>query len=532
MNQEANFDMNTGEPLKKPSQKYPMTAKDYVFVILSFVISIAAVALTFWGGFKIGFTVSYVAIFALLTMILFDKKLKPFGTLCGVLALALSGVFAFSFNGLVNFFIVVEMFVLSAIYFSSLRNWTENRTDIGLFTHIFVSTFGTAFGGIGRTFASIFSGEKKGKKNVGRALIGVAISLPLVAVVIILLSNADEAFGEMVRNFFRDFGKTAGQITLGVLLAPFLISFGLSMKNTTRTAQDGKEGKGLASVFVVSFMALLCVAYVLYLVAQLAYFVNGFMGILPGSTTYAQYARKGFFELCVIAGINFAVMFGVLLVAEKKNKKPSIPVVIECEFIGLFTLFIVATAIAKIVMYMQNYGLTTSRVFATSFMVFIAVVIAATMIRFLVNSLPVLRIAAVTAAVTLLVLGYGNVNALVAKQNMDLYKHGVSEKLDVSYYRELGYSGLPFLYDLYKNDETYSSRAAYILCEEISRSGNFDYETGDWIESSREPGDWNMEYERGLTVLKEFAKEGYDQYYWDKYQYYYDDSPDQEYVYD
>ena len=59
-------------------------------------------------------------------------------------------------------------------------------------------------------------------------------------------------------------------------------------------------------------LGAVCAVYLAYLFSQLAYFVGGFSGILPEGFTRAEYARRGFFEMTCLAGVNLALMtFGV-----------------------------------------------------------------------------------------------------------------------------------------------------------------------------------------------------------------------------
>ena len=70
-----------------------------------------------------------------------------------------------------------------------------------------------------------------------------------------------------------------------------------------------KELKGIENVYVISFLSVLALVYLVYLFSQLAYFINGFFGILPEKFIPSSYARRGFFEMSVIAGINFVIIY-------------------------------------------------------------------------------------------------------------------------------------------------------------------------------------------------------------------------------
>lgn len=506
----ANFDPMTGKPIIKEKPVFEMTRKDVVFIWIAVALSIVGSALTFWGGFRIGFTVTYVLLFAFLTVYLYRGKTTGYGILCGVLALLSSGVFAVTVNGIVNFFLVLVMFGLSAVWFSSLRSYEDNGSDMGLFTHVFASTFGVSFSGFGISGRSIFKKNEK-KTSPAKILIGIACAVPVLVLIIVLLANADEAFGQLLQKIGDYLGDTLWQIFVGALLAPILVSYGLHLKKKERTAKPAREIKGLHNAYVASFLGALCAGYVLYLLAQLAYFFNGFMGILPEGTTYAAYARRGFFELCVIAAINFVVLFLTLLFSRKKNQKPSGGVAAEATFIGGVTLLIIATAMAKMVLYIQTYGLTESRIFCTAFMVFLAVLFVVLMVRFFVSGVPVLRIGLVTATLVLLILGYGNMNKVITEHNLSLYRSGVQKTADPMVMYEEGAAGVPALIEVAKTGSAEDREDAdiylYGILTDYYEVEDYEKEDSPWVLRSKHLGDWNYTESAGKKMLREYYTE-------------------------
>ena len=178
----------------------------------------------------------------------------------------------------------------------------------------------------------------------------------------------------------------------------------------------------------------------------MAYFLSAFQGFLPeGDITVAQYARKGFFEMCVIAVINLMLVVAAMSLAKKKEGKVGHPIKAVCSFISLFTLVIIATAISKMVLYIGSFGMTILRVTTSAFMVFLAVVFLALMLRIYIRSVNVVKTALLTAAVILLALGVCNVNALCARYNYEAWKNGTLEEIDVGAMYELGDEGVPYL---------------------------------------------------------------------------------------
>ena len=305
------------EQLTQPEETslFPMTRRDAAFAVGGLIISVFAAIYGVFGGFALGYTVSAAAMFILFA-VYFAKggKAQAFPILCGLLALANTAVFLCTTNGSVRFFGFLVTIALSLTCFDGLAagGTTGNRQTV----HLFCKAIAT-IGHIGVTLRSVFTDRTGHKKVVGKALLGLAGAVPVLIVVVPLLVSSDDAFRGMVDRMFADTGKTLVKANFGVVLAMFAVSYGFSLK-TGRTVQQ-KKGTfgGMENVYILSFLTAISLCYLLYLFSQLAYFFSAFKGFLPeGGITYAQYARKGFFEMCTIAVINLAIVFVALFLAK------------------------------------------------------------------------------------------------------------------------------------------------------------------------------------------------------------------------
>ena len=168
---------------------------------------------------------------------------------------------------------------------------------------------------------------------------------------------------------------------------------------------------------------MISVCYLIYLFSQLAYFFSAFKGFLPEnySFTPAEYARRGFFEMSIIAAINFVIIFAALLLSPKKNGKISVVSRIFCAFIGIFTIIIISTAISKMVPYIDRFGMTRLRIGTSAFMLFLTVVFISLMLRLFVSRIRVVKTAFITAGIVLALLSNLNVNSIIADYNYTAY---------------------------------------------------------------------------------------------------------------
>lgn len=485
-------------PPKPIQEKYSIEKKDIIFLFLTIISTIAFVMLALWGKFKIGFTCSFLFFFFVMSTYLYKKenKLTIFGVLSGILAVISSLVFGYSNNFGVNFYLFILMFFESAIWFNSLSGVFEGVGELNVIGKVFVTVFGKSFSKIGKMFISVFDSKNQRIKGFGKIIIGILCALPVLVIVVPLLISADDAFRGLMLNVSENIGTFVKQVIIGIIIAPFVITYGLSMKKDVYVQKENKGIKGIENVFIVSFLSSLVLVYVVYLFSQLAYFVDAFKGILPNNYIPSEYARRGFFEMSIIAGINFIIIYLALIFSRKKDEKPSKVVGSVCVFIILFTLFLISTAIAKMIIYIESFGMSVLRISTSAFMIFLAVVFIALIFRCFMKKVPVIKIMLVTATVVLLVLGFCNIERFVAQYNVNAYKQQKLNFIDVDMISNLGLSGVPVLYDICENVPEYRVEARKALYR-------MHYKVG----VKREIGDWTVNDKIALDILKEIGLE-------------------------
>lgn len=434
-------------PAAQPSFQKPLFAlgkRDVIFAICAVIVCVFGSVFGVFGGFALGY-----ALAASLAMVLFFSyfggKLRPFSAICGLLAFSISAVFVCTTNGSVRFFgVVVGLLLALTCYDGLLRGRVKgNRETLGVFY-----TAAATIDNIEISVKSVFSGGSGNKKLIGKTLIGLLCAVPVLIIVVPLLISSDDAFRGMTEELFRDTPATLFKSALGVAFSVFLVTYGFSQK-TGRISKlkEAKDGI-LESVYIISFLSAIAVCYLLYLFSQLAYFFSAFQGFLPdGEITYAQYARKGFFEMCTIAVINLVLVTLALVLAKKKNGRVCGAIKGLATFIAVFTLIIIATAISKMVLYIDAYGMTVLRVTTSAFMVFLTVVFISIILRIYSTKINVVKVSLVAAGCVVLVLGTVNVNALCARYNYESYLK-TREGIDLKAMYELGDEGIPYIVEL------------------------------------------------------------------------------------
>ena len=276
-----------------------------------------------------------------------------------------------------------------------------------------------------------------GKEESLPVMRGVALAVPVVGVFGLALSGADPVFAawrESAVGMVADFPM--GEVVFGsVLFLGSLGAFGI-------TARGGRPApRGLSAVprlqvqlgaterlIVFGAIAML---FACFLVLQLTYLFGNAPAVPESGVTFAEYARRGFFELTFVA-----VACGLLLATLRgKDGDPGDARVIqllELAIVGEVVLLLMS-AFRKMLLYEAAYGYTVSRVWAQGFMIVIAVSLVALALE-LRGPFDVHRLARRTAAAMaamLLTFTYWNHEAWITTKNLDRLES--TGRYDVSY---------------------------------------------------------------------------------------------------
>lgn len=379
----------------------------------------------------------------------------------------------------------------------------ENKISIyvisDMLRQLFVIPFGN-FGGCFQGVKQVFIENKKGKGVLG-GIIGILIFLPVLILVASLLTDADAAFESLMDKIRFSISENTLEnlldIILGLPVACYL--YGLIYGNrykrrigkATLESVDNqiKAFRFAPGTAVFSALTALNLIYAVFFLAQTTYLFSAFRDSLPQSMTYAEYARRGFFELCAVSGINLAVIAAAHLVAKRDHVK-----VLRGETVALciFTIALITTAMSKMVMYVSSYGLTQLRVYTSWFMIVLLFLFAVVLLRQF-RSFNGTRIAAVGFICLFMILCYGNVDGMIAKYNLDRYQAGMLDSLNAMDFSGLSDGAVPYLYEGYLgiDDPKIKEDLRYVI-KEYAVSGQYGVSyNSDSYGSDSHDGDFN-----------------------------------------
>ena len=178
--------------------------------------------------------------------------------------------------------------------------------------------------------------------------------------------------------------------------------------------------------------------YVMFFISQAGYFLSAFMGRLPEGFSYAEYARKGFFELCCIVVINLFIMMIMNLHSTHSGEEKTSALKIYNVIFCIFTLILIATSLSKMVMYIDAYGLTVMRVYTTWFMVLCTFIFITVLVKQFKADMHMSKVIAVGFTVMFAVLCFSRAESLIVKYNHNTGKVTMANVSD---------SGITFMSD-------------------------------------------------------------------------------------
>lgn len=439
-------------PADLPAGVFYTRRKELVFALFLLMFSLFTANSIIEGGLNLGFSLGMLGI--LVTVLVYQGKIlrrSPYGICLTAGSLGLVTLFGYSVDaGLLLLGMPAFFFLWNLALGHMTGVHRRNPGGIGCVLDGGETLFGRSFRNMTGNLRSL--GYAKGeegpvKRRIGGVLVGLAISIPLLAVLLPLLMASDAAFeGLMDRTIFSDMGTLFGTVLLALVLALPSYSQSITLARTPEQKQEDRayEGK-VPSMTLNTVLFIAGFFYILYLLSQLAYFFSAFSGILPKGFTTAQYARRGFFEMCGICALNLGlVALTAGLVKRKEGKVPTVTKAL-CLFVCLFCLVLVAASASKMALYVTSFGLTRKRIMTFVLMLVLGISVVGVGIWLLKPRFPYMKMVLLAAMGSMLLLGWGDVDAQVARYNVTAYQKGTLREIDMTTISRLSAGSTPYV---------------------------------------------------------------------------------------
>ena len=216
----------------------------------------------------------------------------------------------------------------------------------------------------------------RGEKRVKTETLVWSAAAVLAAVLLFvkavqLLMRADEGFGALLKDFANWFSFDFDGIRLLFSLPVGAYVFGL-LAGAAREDAGVLHARGSrlkawlatlrrvpAPVFAV-LMAAFALLYLAFFILQARYLFGAFTRTLPEGFVVAEYARQGFFELCRVMAVNFALLWLASRLPSLSLREQTLLRVLAAVLLGESLLFAVIAA-SKLGLYIDCFGFTPLR---------------------------------------------------------------------------------------------------------------------------------------------------------------------------
>lgn len=381
-----------------------------VSVVLGYTLVYCATGGSHGVYFFSAFSVLYAA--SAYAYIIAKGKRPALGSLFWCAVLIISGVMVSFYSVWYPIQIVCAFFIGAYFTMSAAGALIDSKTSSWIVRDVCKALFTVPFGNYGSIFSVIrYSSGKKSSlwKKLLYILIGVALSIPVLMVIIPLLSSAD---AQMSLWFSKLYNTVFDNI--GIYLLRFIISIPFSMyifgliygavnrRNTDRTDKKAvyesrSRLRKIPDIAVYTGLIIVCAVYVMFIGLQGSYLIQVLMGLPGVDFSYSEYARQGFFDLCKVSAFNLIVLYlaNMFSVTETKNNRF---LKILNAVASFLTLLLISTAMSKMFLYIVEYGLTLKRILTSLFMLWLAIVFIIIAVR-QVKTVKLVRPACIAGAV-------------------------------------------------------------------------------------------------------------------------------------
>lgn len=243
--------------------------------------------------------------------------------------------------------------------------------------------------------------KKENEKQDNNALyvvLGLLVGIPLLIVVWMLLCAADAAFARISRNIFGSLNFGSGFQIVFMVLAAFFVTYGIFAYLAERSLSDEAREKTPAEALPAIIVLIpLTVLYMVFCWIQIFCLFGGNFNMQ--GMTYAEYARRGFFDLLAVCILNLILVqagYGFF----KKNKVLDITMTV----MSACTYIMIASSAFRMIQYVKHYNLTFLRVFVLWFLVVLTVLLTGVIISIFIRSFPLFRFSMVVVTVCYLLL--------------------------------------------------------------------------------------------------------------------------------
>ncbi len=353
-----------------------------------------------------------------------------------------------SFISSSNVWKISNIFVSIIIYGCMFVNFNIKRDSADFILNI-ISIIASSFSYFPLPFKWIIEASGHKAPVIKRVFAALIIALPCMLLLIAVLSNADMVFSLKTQSILLDFfeffnANVFFKLLYGIVAG--LFAFGIVYNAHTDEISEADHAIKLKGDLIIINILLISVLaiYTFFVIIQFKYLFAG--TTLPDGLTYTEYARKGFFELLALTGVNIAAILIITQLTKSHNGKWLAFTKVLCHYLCAVTVILLISSFYRMFLYTNDDGLTRLRFFVMGFLVFEAIGLAITFIYIAKPKFNIILIYCIIALTYYTILNITPTDNIIAQNQIDKYLKGTRE--DICYVYSLSADIAPALHTL------------------------------------------------------------------------------------
>ncbi|MEU9320366.1 DUF4153 domain-containing protein [Streptomyces sp. NPDC048295] len=368
------------------------------------------------------------------------RRLRPWTGVWAVGGLALLAVPALRDAGWPVFLAVVSAVALGSLALHGSRSWLGVFLgSLGLFSAV---ADGLAWGG--RGVRARMSGSRG---RLGGVLRSAAVAVVLLIVFGALFASADAAFADVLGSLMPDVSVSGSPWRFLLFLTGLVGALAAAYAAAAPVRWDGitvRRGKPRGRLEWALPLVVLNLLFAVFIAVQLTVLLGGYDKVMAETDlSYSAYARQGFWQLLWATLLTLLVIALALRWAPRGRGSDRTLVRTVLGVLCLLTLIVVASALRRMDLYVDAYGLTRLRISVAAVELWLGVVLVLIMAAGVFGARLLPRAVAASAAVGVLAFGLASPDGLIAEQNVQRYR--ADHSIDIDYLRGLSADAVPAL---------------------------------------------------------------------------------------
>ncbi|QQS58902.1 DUF4173 domain-containing protein [Candidatus Peregrinibacteria bacterium] len=301
---------------------------------------------------------------------------------------------------------------------------------------------------------TLFSFLSFGRKNFDdrrevsiQIIKGVSIAAPILFLFLVLFSSADLVFQQYLTGVLRF--NIAPEFFVQLFLVVFVSCFFIGAYSYVFQKQKDHVSKGtqskhhLGHIESAIILGSVNALFSLFLLVQCTYFFGGENNISIQGFTYAEYARRGFFELIAVAVFSLLLLLSTERYILRKNRSHVLHFKVLSTVLIFQIIVIMISAFLRLSLYESAYGFTTLRLYSHAFIILLAVIFCLLLFKIYRDAEGKVFVFQIflSSILFLVAMNMGNPDAFIAQKNIERFFK--TQDLDISYLTSLSNDAIP-----------------------------------------------------------------------------------------